>query len=103
MLITMLTGVMIGIFVASNVKHSGEYESLQEKVTEVLDLLTALNAAGQSILMVTHDARAALRASRIIYISDGKAVGELSLAPYTAESEKHREAQVSAWLTAMEW
>ena len=38
-LITMLTGVMIGIFVASNVKHSGEYESLQEKVTEVLDLL----------------------------------------------------------------
>ncbi len=75
----------------------------KRNTTEVLDLLTALNAAGQSILMVTHDARAALRASRIIYISDGKAVGELSLAPYTAESEKHREAQVSAWLTAMEW
>lgn len=75
----------------------------KRNTTEVLDLLTALNAAGQSILMVTHDARAALRASRIIYISDGKAVGELTLAPYTAESEKHREAQVSAWLTAMEW
>ena len=75
----------------------------KRNTAEVLDLLTALNAAGQSILMVTHDARAALRASRIIYISDGKAVGELSLAPYTAESEKHREAQVSAWLTAMEW
>lgn len=75
----------------------------KRNTTEVLDLLTALNAAGQCILMVTHDARAALRASRIIYISDGKAVGELTLAPYTAESEKHREAQVSAWLTAMEW
>ena len=75
----------------------------KRNTTEVLDLLTALNAAGQSILMVTHDARAALRASRIIYISDGKVVSELTLPPYTAESEKHREAQVSAWLAAMEW
>ncbi len=75
----------------------------KRNTTEVLDLLTALNAAGQSILMVTHDARAALRASRIIYISDGKVVSELTLSPYTAESEKHREAQVSAWLAALEW
>ncbi len=75
----------------------------KRNTTEVLDLLTALNAAGQSILMVTHDARAALRASRIIYISDGKVVSELTLSPYTAESEKHREAQVTAWLAALEW
>lgn len=75
----------------------------RRNTTEVLDLLTALNAAGQSILMVTHDARAALRASRIIYISDGKVVSELSLAPYDAADEKHREAQVSAWLAATEW
>lgn len=71
--------------------------------TEVLDLLTALNTAGQSILMVTHDARAALRASRIVYISDGRPVGELSLAPYITEAEKHREAQIGAWLSAMDW
>ena len=62
-----------------------------------------LNSNGQSILMVTHDARAAQRASRIIYISDGKIVSELRLSPYSAEDEKHREAQVSAWLAAMEW
>ena len=75
----------------------------KKNTTEVLDLLTHLNAAGQSILMVTHDARAAQRASRIIYISDGKIVSELRLSPYSAEDEKHREAQVSAWLAAMEW
>lgn len=75
----------------------------KRNTTEVLDLLTALNAAGQSILMVTHDARAALRASRIIYISDGRVVSELTLSPYDTAEEKHREAQVSAWLAAMEW
>ncbi|MCR5306318.1 MAG: ABC transporter ATP-binding protein [Oscillospiraceae bacterium] len=75
----------------------------KRNTTEVLDLLTALNKAGQSVLMVTHDARAALRASRIIYISDGKVVSELSLPPYDAAEEKHREAQTGAWLAAMEW
>lgn len=53
--------------------------------------------------MVTHDSRAALRASRIIYIEDGKAVGELSLPPYTAEDEKSRDVQVTSWLSSMGW
>ena len=75
----------------------------KRNTTEVLDLMTALNVEGQSILMVTHDARAALRASRIIYISDGKVVSELTLPPYSADAEKQRETQVSAWLAAMEW
>ncbi|MBQ5312000.1 MAG: ABC transporter ATP-binding protein [Oscillospiraceae bacterium] len=71
--------------------------------TEVLDLLTKLNNDGQSILMVTHDARAALRASRIIYIEDGKVIGDLELPPYDKQNEKSRETQVSAWLASMEW
>ena len=75
----------------------------KRSTTEVLDLLTALNDAGQSILMVTHDARAALRASRIIYISDGRIVSELTLPRYTAAAEKQRETQVGAWLAAMDW
>ena len=75
----------------------------RRNTTEVLDLLTALNAAGQSILMVTHDARAALRASRVIYLSDGKIVSELAFAPYDAADERQREAQLSAWLAAAEW
>ncbi|MBP3271463.1 MAG: ABC transporter ATP-binding protein [Ruminococcus sp.] len=70
---------------------------------DVLDLLTECNRSGQSILMVTHDMRAALRASRILYIEDGRIIGELSLPPYTADEEKSRETQVSAWLASMEW
>ena len=66
-------------------------------------MLTELNNQGQSILMVTHDLRAALRATRILYIEDGKKIGELSLPPYDPEEEKSRETQVNAWLSSMEW
>ncbi len=71
--------------------------------TDVLDLLTELNRSGQSILMVTHDLRAALRASRILYLEDGKIIGELPLPPYDPDEEKSRETQVNAWLSSMQW
>lgn len=75
----------------------------RKNTTDVLDLMTELNRSGQSILMVTHDMRAALRATRILYIEDGKIIGELPLPPYAPDYEKSREAQVNAWLTSMEW
>ena len=53
--------------------------------------------------MVTHDMKAALRATRILYLEDGKIIGELSLPPYDAEEEKSRETQINAWLGSMEW
>lgn len=70
---------------------------------DVLNLLTALNQDGQSVLMVTHDMKAALRADRILYLEDGKIIGELSLSPYRPEEVKARETQVNAWLTSLEW
>lgn len=75
----------------------------RKNTTEVLNLLTDLNNGGQSILMVTHDSRAALRATRIIYIADGAVIGDLDLPPYTPETEKSRETQVASWLSSMEW
>ena len=75
----------------------------RRNTNEVLNMLTELNNQGQSILMVTHDLRAALRATRILYIEDGKKIGELSLPPYDPEEEKSRETQVNAWLSSMEW
>lgn len=75
----------------------------RKNTADVLDLLTELNEGGQSILMVTHDVRAAARANRILYLSDGKILGDLSLAPYKEEDIKSREAQINAWLTSLEW
>lgn len=71
--------------------------------TDVLDLLSGINGQGQSILMVTHDLRAALRATRILYLEDGSVVGELTLPPFEKQDERSRETQVNAWLSSMKW
>ena len=75
----------------------------RKNTKEVLNLLTRLNQDGQSILMVTHDMKAALRATRILYLEDGNMAGELTLPPYNPEEEKSREAQVNAWLNSLNW
>lgn len=70
---------------------------------EVLNLLTEIHRKGQSILMVTHDIRAAIRANRLLYLEDGKIIGEMTLPPWQKEEEKNRERQVDAWLASNEW
>lgn len=69
---------------------------------EVLNLLTALNEQGQSILMVTHDLKGAVRANRILYMEDGKILDELKLNSFVKE-EQQREEKVSEWLSSMHW
>lgn len=71
--------------------------------TEILDLLTRINREGQSILMVTHDVKAASRANRILYLEDGNIVGEIKLPPYSEENVSATEQQVVAWLSARGW
>lgn len=70
---------------------------------EVLSLFSNINKNGQSILMVTHDIRAAIRANRILYLEDGKIIGELNLRIFQEDEAKSREAQVSSWLSSMSW
>ncbi len=70
---------------------------------EVLNLLSRLNQSGQSILMVTHDVRAALRGNRILYLEDGKILDELKLPDYEAGQAREREIQLSGWLSALRW
>ena len=50
-------------------------------VKAVLDVLTDINNGGQTVLMVTHDIKSARRANRIIYLQDGKIIGELNPGP----------------------
>lgn len=70
---------------------------------EVLDLLTSLNREGQSVLMVTHDVKAAIRGTRILYLEDGKILDEMPLPSFDVETAKEREEKLSAWLTALSW
>ena len=70
---------------------------------EILNILTEVNKGGQSILMVTHDVKAAIRADRIIFLQDGQISGEINLEKYMPDSEQHREKQVLSWLTSKGW
>lgn len=70
---------------------------------EVMKLLMELNHEGQSILMVTHDVRAALCGNRILYLEDGKILDELNLAPYRQDDLKKRENKVLDWLSRLGW
>ncbi len=75
----------------------------RKNTKDVLNLFSELNDEGQSILMVTHDIKASLRADRILYISDGEIISELTLPKYTPDEEKNRETQVNSWLSSLEW
>ncbi len=70
---------------------------------EVLNLLTALNKSGQSILMVTHDIRAAIRGTRILYLEDGKILDEMHFPVFRDTDTKNREMKLSEWLSALSW
>jgi len=68
---------------------------------EILDIMTEINMDGQNIVMVTHDAKAALRGNRIIYIKDGEITGDLELEKY--EESKEREAKLHTFLSERGW
>lgn len=70
---------------------------------EVLNLLTDLNRSGQTILMVTHDIRAAVRGSRILYLEDGKILDELDMDEWSEGQEQERTERASAWLSSLRW
>lgn len=70
---------------------------------EVMTELTKLNHEGTSILMVTHDSKAASCCERILYLLDGSVFGELKIGKPTAGAEKWREDEVNRWLMEMGW
>ena len=51
----------------------------QKTGREVMRLLKEINAAGKTVIIVTHDANIAAMTDRVITISDGKIVGETKL------------------------
>ena len=71
-----------------------------QAASEVMDILTKLNQAGTTILLVTHDAKVAARTERIIFMLDGSIVSELQLGKPGEDNanSKQREESVAAWL-----
>lgn len=70
---------------------------------EVLDILSKINNEGQSIVMVTHDAKAACRANRLLYIKDGRIDGELNMPKYISMEQEERKEEVFSFLESKGW
>jgi len=71
--------------------------------TKVLDIMSEVHASGQSVVMVTHDLKTAVRGGRIIYLRDGAVYGELELPPYIGDDAAKRMEKVQKFLDGMGW
>lgn len=70
---------------------------------EVMDIVSKINHKGTSILFVTHDAKVAARAERIIYLEDGQIKDELRLGKYKDSGQSGREQEMQKWLEMMKF
>ncbi|MBR3104294.1 MAG: ABC transporter ATP-binding protein [Lachnospiraceae bacterium] len=70
---------------------------------DVLDIFTEVHKNGQSIVMVTHDLKTALRGTRILYLRDGRIEGDYRMASYGEDDPKERRDGLSAFLEEMGW
>ncbi len=68
----------------------------------VLNVFTKVHKKGQSIILVTHDKKTALRGNRILYVKDGQIFGECNLNEYN-EDDGERENKLDAFLCEMGW
>lgn len=67
---------------------------------EIMNIFNRINSEGTTIIMVTHDAKVAARASRVIYLVDGKLHDELKLGAFQPEEDEiaNRERRLYDWL-----
>ncbi|MBH5318572.1 ABC transporter ATP-binding protein [Paenibacillus sp. GSMTC-2017] len=69
----------------------------------VLDVMSEVNASGQSIVMVTHDTKTALRGNRVLYLRDGVICGDLRLDRYHVDKHHERNELLKEFLIEMGW
>lgn len=70
---------------------------------DVLDIFTEIHQNGQSIVMVTHDMKTALRGTRVLYLRDGGVVGDYRMKPYGEDDQQKRRTGLTAFLEEMGW
>jgi putative ABC transport system ATP-binding protein len=71
--------------------------------SEIMDILGDLNAEGTTIMVVTHDAKVAARTDRVLYMVDGRIVGDRHQGRYTGTNLDQRHADLTEWLLQQGW
>lgn len=70
---------------------------------DVLDIITGFHENGQSIVMVTHDLKTALRGNRVLFLRDGNVVGEYRMALFGTDDNRTRRNGLQEFLDEMGW
>lgn len=72
---------------------------------EIMEILTRLNLAGATILLVTHDIKIAARTDRVLYMLDGQIIGEWAQGKYKKGRDdlKARGEKLTEWLLKMDF
>ena len=67
---------------------------------EVMDILEEINRQGTTILLATHDIKVAARTERVLYMSDGKLIGEFYLGKLDTDNRNlhQRGERLTDWL-----
>jgi putative ABC transport system ATP-binding protein len=72
---------------------------------EIMELLSDINRAGTTVLLVTHDVKVAARTERVLFMLDGRIAAEKWLGKQSANGHgsdaKAREETLSSWLFEM--
>jgi putative ABC transport system ATP-binding protein len=65
---------------------------------EIMDILGELNDEGTTIMVVTHDPKVAARTSRVLYLVDGRIVGDRQQGRYLGTDLDQRHQELTEWL-----
>ncbi|MBO6230621.1 MAG: ABC transporter ATP-binding protein [Ruminiclostridium sp.] len=68
---------------------------------EVMEELARLNEDGTTIMLVTHDAKVAVKCTRVLFIVDGNIKGEYNIKK--EDTLRDRERGLNNWLMEMGW
>lgn len=71
--------------------------------SDVLDIFTDIHKNGQSIVLVTHDLKTALRGTRVLYLRDGGVVGDYKMPVYGDDDIRERRNKLTEFLEDMGW
>jgi len=65
---------------------------------EIMDIMNEVNVRGTAVMLVTHDAKVAARAERVIFLTDGKITDEIALGKFEDKDLLVRENKMTRWL-----
>lgn len=70
--------------------------ALNSKTTEeIMEIFTSVNQKGTAVMLVTHDAKVATRAERVLFMKDGKIESQLFLGKFDRHTIKDRMNQIA--------